>query len=73
VLFTEKTGLGKAILETAPVSVEGATGPVEGMVQLVVTDPMLRLLSAVPIQVVVEVRPEPTPIPDEEETAEEGG
>jgi YbbR domain-containing protein len=61
------------ILETAPVSVEGATGPVEGMVQLVVTDPMLRLLSAVPIQVVVEVRPEPTPIPDEEETAEEGG
>lgn len=54
-------------VNTEPLSVEGATGPVNGMVRPVLQDPQLRLLSAVPIQVIVEVRPlpEPTPIPDE--------
>jgi len=60
-------------IETEPVSVEGATGPVEAMVQPVLMDPVLRLLSAVPIQVVVEVRPVPTPTPVPEASNEPGG
>jgi YbbR domain-containing protein len=56
------------VVDTTPVSVEGATGPIEALVQPVLTDPALRLLSAVPIRVVVDIRPtpEPTPVPDTE-------
>jgi len=53
---------------TEPLSIEGATGPVEGMVGVILPDPQLRLLSAVPIQVTAEVRPipEPTPVPGQQ-------
>jgi YbbR domain-containing protein len=51
-------------VDTAPVSVEGATSPVEATVQPVLNDPLLRALSVAPIQVIVDVQPEPTPIPE---------
>ena len=51
-------------VETAPVSIEGATAPVEGSVPPVLVDPSLRALSVAPIQVVVDVQPEPTPTPE---------
>ena len=57
---------GVDFVETTPVSVEGATGPVERVVETVLPDPLLRLLSALPIQVVVQIEPQgvPTPGPD---------
>lgn len=56
---------GVDFVETTPVSVEGATSPVTAMVQPVLPDPLLRLLSAVPVQVLVQIEPraEPTPAP----------
>lgn len=50
-------------IETTPVSVDGATGPIEATVQPMLPDPLLRMLSSIPVQVVVEVRPQPTPTP----------
>jgi YbbR domain-containing protein len=44
-------------VETEPIPVEGATGPVETVVQAVLPDPLLRLLSPVPIQVLVQIEP----------------
>ena len=57
---------GVDFVETTPVSVEGATGPIETAVEPVLPDPLLRLLSALPIQVVVQIEPQgvPTPVPD---------
>ena len=57
---------GVDFVETTPVSVEGATGPVETVVEPVLPDPLLRLLSALPIQVVVQIEPQgvATPVPD---------
>ncbi len=54
-------------VDTTPVSVEGATGPIEAMVQPVLLDHSLRLLSAVPIRVTVDIRPVPVPTPTPEE------
>lgn len=54
---------GLDFVETAPVSVAGATGPIESNVQPVLPDPLLRLLSSIPIQVIVEIQPQPTPTP----------
>ncbi len=54
---------GIDFVETTPISVEGATGPVETVVQPVLPDPLLRLLSAIPIQVVVQIEPPPAPTP----------
>jgi YbbR domain-containing protein len=48
---------------TSPISVEGATGPVEASVQPQLNDPLVRRLTVGPIQVLVEVLPEPTPTP----------
>jgi hypothetical protein len=48
---------GVDFVETTPVSVEGATGPVETVVEPVLPDPLLRLLSALPIQVVIQIEP----------------
>ena len=56
-------------VDTTPVSVEGATGPIEAMVEPVLLDHSLRLLSAVPIRVIVDIRPVPVPTP--RPTAEE--
>lgn len=54
-------------VDTTPVSVEGATGPIEAMVQPLLLDHSLRLLSAVPIRVTVDIRPVPVPTPTPEE------
>ncbi len=54
------------VVDTSPVSVEGATGPIEAMVQPVLPDHSLRLLSAVPIRVVIDIRPAPVPTPTPE-------
>ena len=54
---------GVDFVETTPISVEGATGPIEATVQPVLPDPLLRLLSAVPVQVLVQVEPRAAPTP----------
>lgn len=56
-------------VETSPVSIEGAAGPVEATVLPRLADPLLRSLTVVPVVVVVDVVPEDaTPTP----TAESG-
>jgi len=52
-------------IETRPISIEDATGPVEAMVEPVLPDPLLRAIGVGPIEVVVDIAPENTP---EEET-----
>ena len=60
----ESTLADLEFVETTPVSVEGATGPVEATVLPSLTDPMLRSLTVVPIVVRVDVVPlETTPTP----------
>jgi len=56
---------GVDFVATTAVSVEGATGPVQAVVEPILPDPLLRLLSAIPIQVVVQIEPggAPTPVP----------
>ena len=54
-------------LETGPISIEDASGPVEAMVEPLLPDPLLRAIGVGPIQVVVEIAPENPP---EEEEAE---
>lgn len=57
------------VVETTPISVEGATGPVEATVLPRLPDPLLRSLTVVPIVVAVDVIPvdtTPTPTPDEQ-------
>jgi len=55
---------GVAFIETTPISVEGATATVETIVQPVLPDPLLRLLSAIPIQVVVQIEPRAAATPE---------
>ena len=53
-------------VETTPISVEGATGPVEATVMPRLNDPLLRSLTVVPLVVIVEIVPvdmTPTPTP----------
>ena len=60
----ESTLLALEIIETTPISVEGATGPVEATVMPRLTDPLLRSLTVVPVVVIVDVVPlETTPTP----------
>ena len=60
----ESTLADLELVETTPVSVEGATGPVEATVLPSLTDPLLRSLTVVPIVVRVEiVALETTPAP----------
>jgi YbbR domain-containing protein len=51
-------------VDTGPISVEGAVGPVETMVQPVLPDPLLRAIGLGQIQVVVDIVPEPAPEED---------
>jgi len=54
-------------VETTPISVEGATGPVEATVLPRLSDPLLRSLTVVPVVVSVDVTPsdaELTPAPE---------
>ena len=55
---------------TSPVSIEGAVGPVESVVQPALPNPQLRALGLGPIQVIVDIVPEI--LPDEEEEAGSG-
>lgn len=50
-------------VETTPISIDGAAGPVETAVQPRLPHPLLRTLTAVPVLVVVEIAPAPTPAP----------
>jgi len=55
------------LVETTPISVEGATGPVEATVMPRLPDPLLRSLTVVPLVVIVDVVPmdtTPTPTPE---------
>ena len=57
------------LVETTPISVEGATGPVEATVMPRLPDPLLRSLTVVPLVVIVDVVPmdtTPTPTPEPE-------
>lgn len=51
------------VVESTPVSVEGATTTVETAVQPRIPHPLLRPLTSVPLLVVAEVMPAPTPTP----------
>ena len=48
-------------IDTTPISIEGAAGPVEAMVQPVLPDPLLRLLGLGSLQVTVDIVPTPEP------------
>jgi len=50
-------------VETTPVRVDGATGPVEAAAQTRLAHPLLRSLSGVPVLVIVDIGPAPTPTP----------
>ncbi len=50
-------------VDTTPISIDGAAGPVETAVQPRLPHPLLRTLTAVPVLVVVEIAPVPTPTP----------
>ena len=52
---------GLEFVETSIVSVEGAVGPVEAVVQPVLPDPLLRAIGLGPIQVIVIIAPKPEP------------
>jgi YbbR domain-containing protein len=51
------------IVETTPVRVDGATGPVETAAQPRLPHPLLRPLTGVPLLVVANIIPAPTPTP----------
>jgi len=54
-------------VETTPISVEGATGPVEATVGPRLPDPLLRSLTVVPVIITIDIVPvdaTPTPTPD---------
>lgn len=53
-------------IDTGAISIEGAAGPVEAMVEPLLPDPLLRAIGVGPIQVVVEIAPESPPEEDEE-------
>ncbi len=57
----ESRVLGLKTVETTPISVEGATGPVEATVMPRLPDPLLRSLTVVPVVVIVDVVPLDTP------------
>jgi YbbR domain-containing protein len=52
-------------VETGPISIEDATGPVEAMVEPLLPDPLLRAIGAGTIQVVVDILPEISPEDEE--------
>jgi len=50
---------------TSPVSIEGAAGPVEAVVQAALPNPQLRALGLGPIEVIVDIVPETVPEPED--------
>ena len=65
----ESLVLSLEFVETTPISVEGAAGPIEASVRPQLPNPQLEALGVGPIMVVIEIGPEPT---DEVSTAEQG-
>jgi YbbR domain-containing protein len=53
---------------TSPVSIEGAAGPVEAVVQAALPNPQLRALGLGPIEVIVDIVPET--VPEEEDVTD---
>ena len=56
-------------VDTSPISIEDAAGPVEALVEPLLPDALLRAIGLGPIEVVVEIVPENPP--EEEETTDE--
>ncbi len=56
-------------VDTSPISIEDAAGPVEALVEPLLPDALLRAIGVGPIEVVVEIVPENPP--EEEETTDE--
>lgn len=52
-------------VSTRPISVEGATGPVEAVAQPLLPDPLLRALGLGAIQIIIDITPEQPPEEDE--------
>ncbi|MDX2435928.1 MAG: hypothetical protein QNL88_02650 [Acidobacteriota bacterium] len=48
-------------IDTSPISIEGAAGPVEAMVQPMLPDPLLRMLGLGSLQIIVDIAPIPEP------------
>ena len=62
----ESLVLALEFIDTSPISIEGAAGPVEAMVQPMLPDPLLRMLGLGSLQVIVDI----TPIPEPDETTD---
>jgi hypothetical protein len=56
-------------VDTSPISIEDAAGPVEALVEPLLPDALLRAIGLGPIEVVVEIVPENPP--EEEEITDE--
>ena len=57
----ESLVLALEFINTSPISIEGAAGPVEAMVQPMLPDPLLRILGLGSLQVIVDIAPIPEP------------
>jgi YbbR domain-containing protein len=57
-------------VETGPISIEDAAGPVEALVEPLLPDPLLRAIGIGPIQVLIEIAPESAPEEKEAESNE---
>ena len=55
--------LALEFIDTSVVSIEGATGPVEAMIQPILPDPLLRMLGLGPLQINIDI----TPVPEQDE------
>ncbi len=63
----ESLVLALEFIDTSPIPIEGAAGPVEAMVQPMLPDPLLRMLGLGSLQVIVDI----TPIPEPEEATDQ--
>ncbi len=57
----ESLVLALEFINTSPISIEGAAGPVEAMVQPMLPDPLLRMLGLGSLQIIVDIAPIPEP------------
>lgn len=57
----ESLVLALEFIDTSSVSVEGATGPVEAMIQPILPDPLLRMLGFGSLQIIIDIAPVPEP------------
>lgn len=60
----ESLVLALEFIDTTPISIEGASGPVEAMVQSMLPDPLLRTLGLGSLQVIVDIVPVPESDPN---------